>query len=942
MAILAPPDWPHITRDNTMDVPTQSSNALPRQRASPANDHTPSQTPQFAHQLSHQMPQQQQQQPFAFTVQQQPQGSWTPSIAAQPFYPSFYANHQQGAQQQQPYQLHGQPAQPPYFDPAANAQLAQWYQQMMYNAQQGFPMMQNQHQQRTSPASGPSNDYFAQNQITGNGAFNPFPAGTPPPPHRGPNDQHQQPNGAGQHTGFHPYRRPTRQASHQSDGSDWRPAGNPHPPYARPDASASSSSVNSSSGPRQRTDSNQSGHSGHNSSSNSANASIRSRTGSPAVPSASSTSARSSSAPGPTSSATSSSSSRVPPHNRKISSSSSGSASSARGAALTPSVSTATASSTTSSASSMVVATPRPARPSPLSQGTFTAGEKRMSRDDSVLDSTPTASMLRSGGLKGRLRRALSFNAASALKEEETDDDDKSIRASTLGKGKASASKPPGLPEDDGASTATVQTKKKGRAASLFNARLNVSTDNISLSSTVSSASVMIRKLGSMGRLARRNSLAGITSLFKDKDKDKDKDGEKKGKKKEKKGSKAEASEASVSHVTAELDRMGSDWTESGLTPAAELARRHTLKSNEQEAARKALQEAAAAAAAAEASASVAHVNGTNGVPTWDRNTATGRGSASPVKGGVRVNEDGTTVLVEDDDDDDRSDDGHYGPQHAGQSYNADGWDDDDDWGDNDDDEDVTIRVNVGRPSVEEDDHDDDDEPEPWASDVRRSLERSKVPAKGILKYAGSYDQRSYTADSPRPRSNSYNSAPGHTDPGPLARIPSPDPDHIDGLHRHGSHSSAHGSPVVAPALPPLSFDSSSTIGSLMDSPKELSADSSPTNATHPHAPHPQHPSSSSIFSHSNSSAPALSTIHATAPLLPRSTTAPAKRLAFASNLSVYDTFSASVYDRRSEPATWSRLTPALAQRIKEELNSYKMEEMEVHASSRIHTQFFV
>lgn len=42
------------------------------------------------------------------------------------------------------------------------------------------------------------------------------------------------------------------------------------------------------------------------------------------------------------------------------------------------------------------------------------------------------------------------------------------------------------------------------------------------------------------------------------------------------------------------------------------------------------------------------------------------------------------------------------------------------------------------------------------------------------------------------------------------------------------------------------------------------------------------------------------------------------------------------MYDRRSEPATWSRLTPALAQRIKEELNSYKMEEMEVHTSSRI------
>ena len=96
-----------------------------------------------------------------------------------------------------------------------------------------------------------------------------------------------------------------------------------------------------------------------------------------------------------------------------------------------------------------------------------------------------------------------------------------------------------------------------------------------------------------------------------------------------------------------------------------------------------------------------------------------------------------------------------------------------------------------------------------------------------------------------------------------------------------------------------------------------------------------------SLFNHPNSSAPALSTMFppagGNAPTLThRSATAPAKRLAFAANLSVYDTFPAAVYDRRSEPATWSRLTPALAQRIKEELNSYKMEEMEVHAASRV------
>ncbi|KNZ79357.1 Protein BNI4 [Termitomyces sp. J132] len=518
-------------------------------------------------------------------------------------------------------------------------------------------------------------------------------------------------------------------------------------------------------------------------------------------------------------------------------------------------------------------------RPSPLSQGTFTANERRMSRDDSdpVLDPPPNAGMSRSGGLKGRLRRALSFNTAQALKEEETSDDESikaskpkakspAIISSVVGKSTGSAT-PSGSTDaiDDSASTATVQTKKKGRAASLFNAKMNISTDNISLSSTVSSASVMIRKLGSMGKLAKRNSLAGITSLFKDKDK----------KKKDKKGSaKAEASEASVSHVTAELDR--SDWTVSadmnGLSPAAKLARQHTLKSNAEAAAKaKAAQEAAAAAASNPASnmnaaSSPITANGVNGagVPAWDKNTTTRQGSTSPVKkssGGMRLNEDGTRVMVEDDDDE--SDDGHFnGPQQGGSNFHTDGWgEDDEDWDvEGDIDEDATIRFGLERMSMDGDEYDH----EPWAIDIRRSVERTRTPSKGILKYAESYDQHKYLTDAPiqnRVRSNSYNSHPGHTpELGPLAHIPSPDPDQIDGLHKH------------------------------------------------PHSSH----------------------------------NTPPKKLVFDNNLSVYDTFPASVYDRRSEPATWSRLTPALAQRIKEELNSYKMEEMEVHAASRIHTQFFV
>lgn len=367
-----------------------------------------------------------------------------------------------------------------------------------------------------------------------------------------------------------------------------------------------------------------------------------------------------------------------------------------------------------------------------------------MSRDDSdpVLDPSPSAGISRSAGLKGRLRRALSFNTVQALKEEDSSDDE-SIKASkhkaktpvviSSVVGKSSGSATPrastdGL--DDSASNATVQTKKKGRAASLFNAKMNLSTDNISLSSTVSSASVMIRKLGSMGKLAKRNSLAGITSLFKDKDK----------KKKDKNGSaKAEVSEASVSHVTAELDR--SDWTVgadmNGLSPAAKLARQHTLKSNAEAAAKaKAAQEAAAAAAAAASSPSSAPVppNGVNGagVPTWDKNTTTRQGSSSPVKrgsGAMRVNEDGTRLMVEDDDDE--SDDGHFNGPH--QAASVDGWgEDDEDWeveGEIDEDA-TTIRHGLEGTNMDDDEYDH----EPWAINIRRSVERTRTPSKGILK----------------------------------------------------------------------------------------------------------------------------------------------------------------------------------------------------------------
>lgn len=572
-----------------------------------------------------------------------------------------------------------------------------------------------------------------------------------------------------------------------------------------------------------------------------------------------------------------------------------------------------------------------------------------MSRDDSDLATmlegiSIGAAPAKSSGIKGRLRRALSLG--HALDEEQ--EREQSTMGNEQGKS-ASGTLDPGASTDttdassaiaNGGEATGAPHKKRSRAASLFSARLNASTDNISLSSTMSSASVVIRKIGSIGKLARRNSLAGITSLFKDKNKEKDQHGEsvnnndsggsvagKKSKSKRSKDGKGSVLEPTVSHAVAELDRTGSgsEWSDaslSGLSPAAKLARQHTLKSNAEAAAKARAQAEAQAQAVAQAQAAKgANANGAStnadggSVPvpaTWEKSTATGRDSMH--QGRKMVGEDGR-VLVED-----NSDSGSDVEHHPirQQSYISDGWEDDEVWREEEEEEeDVTVRPGG---LVE------DEEVVEWAKTMRKTIERVK-PTKGILKCADNYDQEAYIQDQvsnpafSRIRSSSYSSHPGSTpELGPLARIPSPDPDHIDGLHRHPSHSSTsqHGGSNGGIAAAGDSGRSSPHMGV--------------GNSAH-----------NGLFTLSNSSAPALSTTPATATLPHRTSSAPAtKRLVFANNLSVYDTFSSTVYDRRSEPATWSRLTPTLAQRIKEELNSYKMEEMEVHACSRVYTQFFI
>ncbi|MCJ1402973.1 bud neck involved protein [Xylographa trunciseda] len=64
------------------------------------------------------------------------------------------------------------------------------------------------------------------------------------------------------------------------------------------------------------------------------------------------------------------------------------------------------------------------------------------------------------------------------------------------------------------------------------------------------------------------------------------------------------------------------------------------------------------------------------------------------------------------------------------------------------------------------------------------------------------------------------------------------------------------------------------------------------------------------------------------------------RNISFSPRIQFHDTWPSGEYDRRGEIATCNRLTPMLAQQIKEELNSFKME-MEVHEESKLNTHFF-
>ncbi|ODN78977.1 hypothetical protein L202_04490 [Cryptococcus amylolentus CBS 6039] len=425
--------------------------------------------------------------------------------------------------------------------------------------------------------------------------------------------------------------------------------------------------------------------------------------------------------------------------------------------------------------------------------------------------------------------------------------------------------------------TATIggEDGKKGKR-SMFRMK-NMSTDNISLSSTVSSASMMIRKMGSIGKLARRNSLMGISRIFKDKPKDEDaalpaKEAKKIKKEKKKGKGKSDAAPASVSHATAEHDRIvgeEDDRTLAGLSPAAKLARQHTLKSRAEAQTRQQnglpplenIPEPGAMPSFASVAAAVPN-SGPEVVHVQPRQTPT-------VVHAVAVTE------HEYDSEDDTSDEG-------------------------DTVEDLTMTMGRTRFSDEAD-------AEFKATWGNAYIDKNAVPKKSILKSVPSH--ASMEEAKGRPRSNSAQEG-AQQAPGPLAQLPTADPARLDGMETLTSTPDDIYDPL-SPSFSP--FDQPAPNTSIYSIPSQNT--SAPTL---------------SLLGTSDRPVPQ-----------PRSMTVPAKRrLLWAPECAVYTTYDPSTYDRRSEPATCNRLTPELAMSIKQELNAFKLE-MPVHPESRVYTHYF-
>jgi hypothetical protein len=457
----------------------------------------------------------------------------------------------------------------------------------------------------------------------------------------------------------------------------------------------------------------------------------------------------------------------------------------------------------------------------------------------------------------------------------------------------------------------------------------------------------MLRKVGNLGKIARRHSLMGLTNMFNNNNKEQGKEGNQhddfgtlippsnvvaaddaalngKGKKdKDKsKAKKGAPAVASVSHATVELESSNVGG-ESSMTPAASYVRQHQLQMKQQAEADRLAREKAEA----ERLATLKKNSKTTDDVTesrqkmiekekerlkskrgWRKKLGVGSiGSTSEARESTGLE----TMPVDDEAEAARA--GAYpsgvsgpngiqgGPLPPGAYLESSV----DSVYDEDELEPPHMPVAMGGYESSGDDY-ETDSLRHWGEGIERSRESaSKIKSvKGILKNTASF------TDSP----------PAHVSP-PISASGSFDRP-FAGRIRSNSHDAPQAT-TGATSVPMIS--QMSTTPAATDRVDGVSRTSNVEEDTRTRAGvttvTPTTAGSSGTFGHhANSSMPTLSMIMSPSPTGKRSVTAPVsrRRIIFADAHIYHSTWPAHVYDRRGELATCNRLTPLLAQRIKE------------------------
>lgn len=156
---------------------------------------------------------------------------------------------------------------------------------------------------------------------------------------------------------------------------------------------------------------------------------------------------------------------------------------------------------------------------------------------------------------------------------------------------------------------------------------------------------------------------------------------------------------------------------------------------------------------------------------------------------------------------------------------------------------------------------------------------------------------------------------------------------------------SGTGSNTSSPVLRPVEFKATDviTIPHFHDSSPHSSAPSTP-NEDRDRPPRSGHRRTDSItIEGEDYFLPAgrfSTTDSSSAPVSPQAATS--RNISFSPRIQFHDTWPSGEYDRRGEVATCNRLTPLLAQQIKEELNTFKMVRITPLGSFKIYTCIYI